>query len=1520
MKKTVILCIISLLVSCEKEPTNPGFSDMGDVRITIENALPVEKSAADSLNNTAKTTPSIIINQLEVRVLKSDNSLITSKTLLPVLGFFEGTIKVKVQDNLKVLCIGKLDGVVKRIGVDEDVDVKAGQTTTATIPVSQWNVSSIPVITDITPNPSNDGSYSVTWSTVPTGTEYTLQEANIQNFSDGRSVYTGTETQKVLSDKSDGTYYYRIMATNEYNVSSGWSETKSVVVDSTPTPFTISGTIAGGDGATVTLSGNASDTQIAGVDGSFSFTVSQGGTYTITPTKTDYTINPESQIFTNVTANQTANFTASYSPNLYSISGFVTGADSVLVTLSGDASGSLEVDNGGSYVFTVAEGGNYSITPSKIGYMFQPIAQTFLSISSDQTQNFTATEIPPNTYTISGTVSGADGVTMTLSGDKSEIMAVNDGAAYSFLVDQGGNYTVTPSKTGYTFTPASKNFTDVNSNQTQNFTATEIPATTYTISGTITGADGVTVTLSGDDSDIQIVTADGGSYSFTVEENGNYTITPSKTGYTFTPSSQTFNNITSNQILNFTATEIVAPNEITMVSIPAGSFEMGSNDGEEDEKPVHTVTLDYSFEMSVYEITQGQYQAVIGSNPSNGFGVGDYYPVYNLHWHDAIAFCNMLSDSEGLERCYNESTGACDFTKNGFRLPTEAEWEYACRAGTMTAYYTGDSESDLARAGWYDVNSSNVAHPVGQKTPNAWGLYDMHGNEWEWCNDWYGSYSSESATNPIGAQTSATRVFRGGGWGNNGGSSRSASRNSNTPYAGNVGIGFRVARGAFTPGYLISGTISGADGVTMTLSGDVSDSQIVDDGGSYSFTVEHGGNYTITPEEEGYTFSPASQTFSNVTANQTQNFTATQDALKEIIMVSIPTGNFDMGSNDGAVDEQPVHIVTFDYSFEMSAYEITQYQYETFAGDNPSYFSGYGNLPVEDVMRLDILKFCNLLSDNAGLERCYDEDTWACDFTKNGYRLPTEAEWEYACRAGTTTKYYTGDSESDLARAGWYESNSDEATHHVGQKEPNAWGLYDMHGNVYEWCHDWYGTYTGDVVNPIGADSGVQPVTRGGSFNYDANDCRSANREIYYRGGSISYLGFRVVKGAFTAGGTTYTISGTVTGADGVTITLSGDDSGSMVVNDGGSYSFDLDYDGSYTVTPSKAGYSFTPASQTFNNVISNQTQNFTATQITYTISGRIYGAAGVTVRFTGDATGSTYVSITGGNYFFTVAGGGSYTVTPSKTDHIFMPSSKTFSNINSDMSQDFTGERTDNPWDTVNISYVTISGGSFSMGSTLFDDEEAPVHTVTLTGFEMGIYEVTQGQYTPIAGSNPSNYTGDSLPVEAVSWWDAIRFCNALSEKSSLDNCYNEISGACDFSKNGFRLPTEAEWEYACRAGTSTKYYLGDSESDLASAGWYSGNSSDITHPAGFKTKNNWGLYDMHGNVREWCNDWYDADYYSVSPSSNPTGPSSDTSRRILRGGHYGSSDRLCAYSRRDSATPDYKTVTVGFRVVRRP
>ncbi len=233
---------------------------------------------------------------------------------------------------------------------------------------------------------------------------------------------------------------------------------------------------------------------------------------------------------------------------------------------------------------------------------------------------------------------------------------------------------------------------------------------------------------------------------------------------------------------------------LRMAPVPAGTFKMGSASGGGDEKPVKDVTVS-AFEISVTEISQSQYKAIMADNPSF-FKLDDNNPVEKVTWKDAITFCNKLSEEVGLEPCYNLSTGACDFSKSGFRLPTESEWEYACRAGSGLEYTLGDGESALDRAGWYQRNSRETTHPVGQKTANAFGLYDVHGNVWEWCNDWYAknAYESMAADNPTGPARGDDKVVRGGSWLDGPNDCRSAKRRNFDPEKSYSDIGFRIVR------------------------------------------------------------------------------------------------------------------------------------------------------------------------------------------------------------------------------------------------------------------------------------------------------------------------------------------------------------------------------------------------------------------------------------------------------------------------------------------------------------------------------------------------------------------------------------------------------------------------------------------------------------------------------------------------------------------------------------------------------
>ena len=240
---------------------------------------------------------------------------------------------------------------------------------------------------------------------------------------------------------------------------------------------------------------------------------------------------------------------------------------------------------------------------------------------------------------------------------------------------------------------------------------------------------------------------------------------------------------------------------IEMVVIPAGRFEMGSANGASNEAPAHEVWID-SFLMDRYEVSQKQYTKFVGANPSSSKDPNK--PVDTVTWTDAVLYCNLRSQAEGLESCYEKKNEAwhCNFKANGYRLPTEAEWEYACRAGTEREYFFGSDLSALKKYAWYSDNSSKRTHPVGQKEPNQWGLYDLYGNVAEWCNDVYSEsyYKTSPSKDPRGPEQGEIKVLRGGGWQDRAGSLRSSWRaGENCSFVDaclSDSMGFRCARNA----------------------------------------------------------------------------------------------------------------------------------------------------------------------------------------------------------------------------------------------------------------------------------------------------------------------------------------------------------------------------------------------------------------------------------------------------------------------------------------------------------------------------------------------------------------------------------------------------------------------------------------------------------------------------------------------------------------------------------------------------
>jgi formylglycine-generating enzyme required for sulfatase activity len=457
--------------------------------------------------------------------------------------------------------------------------------------------------------------------------------------------------------------------------------------------------------------------------------------------------------------------------------------------------------------------------------------------------------------------------------------------------------------------------------------------------------------------------------------------------------------------------------------------EQGS-DCDDDEKPAHKVTLSRSFYIQTTEVTQGQWKSVMGSNPSEFSGCDDC-PVEQVSWDDAVAFAQKLSAKEGL------SGGSV------YRLPTEAEWEYAARAGQGTKY-AGSNDADAVA--WHDGNSGNKTHPVGQKSPNAWGLYDMSGNVYEWTADWYGGYLRGDQTNPEDVWSGLIRVFRGGCWDLAPSDAGVSGRSGRNPDSRMDRVGLRLLR-----------TQQSKKGTKASKA----------------------KNATTAPLLEGSTNSVG------------------------MSFVEIPMGSFVMGctaeqGSDCADDEKPAHNVTLSRSFYMQTTEVTQGQWRAVMGSNPSQFSSCDDCPVEQVSWVDAFMFARKLSAKEGLSGA------------SAYRLPTEAEWEYAARAGQGTKYAGSNSLDSVA---WHGDNSGSKTHPVGQKLPNAWGLYDMAGNVWEWTADWYGGYSsGDTTNPDGVLHGIIRVFRGGSWFSDPSGARVAYRSGRKPDYRLNRLGFRLLR------------------------------------------------------------------------------------------------------------------------------------------------------------------------------------------------------------------------------------------------------------------------------------------------------------------------------------------------------------------------------------------------------------------------
>ena len=511
--------------------------------------------------------------------------------------------------------------------------------------------------------------------------------------------------------------------------------------------------------------------------------------------------------------------------------------------------------------------------------------------------------------------------------------------------------------------------------------------------------------------------------------------------------------------------------------IKAGAFQMGATkstdqlatlfetkaENFENEFPRHRVTISQDFRLGVTEVTQSQWQSVMNTQPWSGktfVKEGADYPATYVSWDDAVEFCRKLSAKEGVT----------------YRLPTEAEWEYACRAGSTSMYSFGDSPGSLKDYAWIDENAYDVdekfAHRVEQKRPNALGLYDMHGNVFEWCSDWFGSdcYKSSPAADPRGPSWGPYRVFRGGSWNYSSQRARSAFRDGNSPGLRSYGLGFRVLRSSI---------------------------------GSSVPTV-------ATPVDPPVPPPVVAAVRSGTLAGEEQS-----DNSLKMKLVWCPPGKFTMGSPASELGRKSTEdqvAVTLTQGFWLGKYEVTQREWrdvmdsELWKGKR--YTKEGDQIAATCVSWDDAVAFCGKLTASERVSGQLSAD-WE-------YALPTEAQWEYACRSGTLTAYGFGDSASALKEYGWFSENAsfvgEQYAHEVGLKLPNGWNLHDMHGNVYEWCRDSYSGKRRGVLDPRGPSSGSDRVFRGGSWLVNARNCRSAYRDRDSPDFRLSDLGFRVLR------------------------------------------------------------------------------------------------------------------------------------------------------------------------------------------------------------------------------------------------------------------------------------------------------------------------------------------------------------------------------------------------------------------------
>ncbi len=656
----------------------------------------------------------------------------------------------------------------------------------------------------------------------------------------------------------------------------------------------------------------------------------------------------------------------------------------------------------------------------------------------------------------------------------------------------------------------------------------------------------------------------------------------------------------------------------------------------------------------------------------------------------------------------------------------------------------------------------------------------------------------------------------------------------------------------------------------------------------------------------------------------------------DLNLVLVKAGSFQMGSSISSYYSSPIHTVTISNDFYIGKYEVTNeevvkvYNWArnnisglSFSSSSVSY-NGNELLDLNDGGCQIGLSNGYLYVKNYKEKYPAVEITWYgakayADFLNvlfgtNKYKLPTEAEWEFAFRGGNNSKGYTYSGSNTIGNVAWYKENTS-STNKVGQKNANELGIYDMSGNVWELCSDWYNSYSsGSQIDPTGPNSGTTRVRRGGCFVNSSVSCR-----FDFRYGSSSLesengVGFRLAcakdgvsvfasspANAATNQSTNVTLTwtGTASTYDVYMGTTSSSLSRIASGLSGNSYTkTGLNYGTTYywKVIGKKDGKSgeseirsFTTKTEEIDVNLTSPTNGATNQDLSINLSWT--GNAEYYEVYLGTSLGSyskIATNITANNYILSSLNYG--------TTYYWKVIGKKDSKITESSVRNFSTKMVN----SIGMEFVLVEAGTFMMGSTSGDSDEKPVHQVTLTkDYYIGKYEVTQKQWVAVMGSNPSNWKGDNLPVEQVSWNDIQEFITKLNQKEGTDK---------------YRLPTEAEWEFVARGGNKSKGYTYSGSNSIGEIAWYEDNAGGKTHEVGTKKANELGIYDMSGNVGEWCSDLYGA--YSSAAVSDPTGASRG-SYRVCRGGFWLVNDPYCRVVDRRGTNPSYRLYYDGFRIV---